>query len=277
MRKILLSTAMLITLFSACKKDDQPVEAPAEVPEVKLFNMLDGGSTKEYSLLSYDTGRGQINYFILNTFLRLSPGYDENGRLATMNSNTVADPSIMQRTGTFSYDASNRLVIINQVSPTSWLRVSYDSLAYNSNGTLAAIYHSEGTDAFDSKEGLVWDSEGNLVARYVLPISGGATTNDTISSTTYTYDEAKNFMGKPADLFMFNLKEGLSWLSVNNPLTQVTSYPSGDSIVTVTNAYTYDASNYPATMDRVRKATQSGMALYNDSAHYTIRYLVPEQ
>jgi len=280
MRKILLSAVLLTSLFASCKKDDAPVtEDP--IPKDRVFYTLDGGNMKNYTMLQLDD-KQRVDYYIIadlnrNYYFRQDPIFDAEGRMTGINTNTEADPSALLKTVTFAYNSNNKLVIINHISPITWDLLSYDSLVYNSEGKLAAIYHSKLNNdafAFYSKETMVWDSKSNIIARHILPLSGDTESKDTISTAAYTYDDAINFMIKPADLFVMDLNNGITWLSANNPLTQVTRYPAGDSVVTISNLYTYDRGNYPDSVFRTRKATQGGAEVYNNTSKFAIKYKI---
>lgn len=282
----MLTAAILATLFTSCKKDGQPAETSLEVHENKamtlIFNEDDLG---EFTILSYTNTF--INYFVQSNtresfYLRQAPAYDSSGnyntRISKVNANTAADASILQLTSTYSYNQAGKLMTINQVSPTTGEKLSYDSLAYageTEKEMLAAVYRSKKTGpstfSFYSKDVVVRDGKNNVIARYLLSMADGRET-DTVSTTVYTYDDAKAIMYQPGGLYLFDLKDGITWTSVNNPLTAETYYPAGDSVITVTNVYTYDTDKYPSKIQRTRKARYAGVEVYSKQSKYSVKY-----
>lgn len=286
MRRLMLPAVLFATLFISCKKDGQPAETSLEVHDNKamtlIFNEDDLG---EFTILSYSNTF--INYFVQSNtresfYLRQAPAYDSSGnydtRIAKVNANTAADASILLLTSTYTYNQSGQLLTINQVSPTTGEKLSYDSLVYageTDKVLLSAIYRSRKTGpsgfSFYSKDVVVRDNKDNVIARHMLAMAGGRET-DTLSTTVYTYDDAKAMMHQPGGLYLFDLKDGITWSSVNNPVTEETYYPAGDSVVTITNVYTYDSDKYPSKIRRTRKTIYAGVEVYNQSSKYAVKY-----
>ncbi|UPK68237.1 hypothetical protein [Chitinophaga filiformis] len=268
MKKYLLSAAVLAVLCTACKKD-------APVPTERFFlSMVDDNRSEIISVGGYNKLKmpGSFSIFDENLAYYSVPIY-ENGRLTqvfaaeTRYENSLANA--------YRYNDAGKAFRVDFYS--SGIMDRYDSLAYDNNGQLVTIYHRKITYGADypfgiyKKDVLVWDTSGNVTQLHTIQIQNGAEGKDTLT-TSYTYDKKVNFMGKPAALFMLNYERGITYLSANNMLTQVTAYPTGDSVKSVTNVYTYDNENYPVEVKISKKTIRAGVTTSGKTTDFKISY-----
>lgn len=268
MKKCLLSAAVLATLCTACKKDTP------EPTERMFSSMIDEAAAESITVSAYNKLKMPVRLSILDndTKYDVAPVY-ENGRLTQVFGGISRYDTYL--THVYKYNDAGQAYRVDLY--TSGIIDRYDSLAYDNKGHLATIYHKKLSYSVDypfgiyKKDVLVWDTTGNITHQHTIQIKNGQEAKDT-TTTSYTYDNKINFLGKPAALFMINYDKGITYLSANNLLTQVTIYPTGDSTTSVTNVYTYDNENYPVTAKVNKKTTQGGVTLSDRTTDFKISY-----
>jgi hypothetical protein len=268
MKKRLFSAAVVAILCTACKKDTP------EPTERMFSSMIDETAVESISVRGYNKLKMPVLLSTLNKDLEYNavPVY-ENGRLTQVFGGRPRYDNYL--TNVYKYNDVGQAFRVDLYS--SGIIDRYDSLAYDNNGHLATIYHKKLSYSVDypfgiyKKDVFVWDTTGNITQLHTVQIKNGQESKDT-TTTSYTYDDKINFMGKPAELFMLNYENGITWLSANNMLTQVTVYPTGDSVKSVTNVYTYDSENYPVTVKVNKRTTQGGAILSDRTADFKINY-----
>lgn len=258
MKKLLFSAAALAVLFAACKDDDTNPTPQA----TKLFlNLVRGtdsiGATYNSSnkIAKYDlvdSREGGHSYY--------NEAVYENNRLVKLNSSDES-PTALLLSQSYDYNAAGRVERIKFYEDDG-TQGGYDSLAYDNNGRLAALYTGNGSAGgttglnFHEKYAFVWDSKGNITRQYVIPITDGAETKDTVT-TIYTYDDKVNYVAKQPEIFLMEPEGPAFALSANNIVTEITVW---DEFTTeeYINEYTYDEDNYPVTKKSAGKYTYNG-------------------
>jgi len=269
MKKCLLSATVLAILCTACKKDTP------EPTERMFISMIDETATESISVSDYNKLKMPVRFSILDKdqTYDVAPVY-ENGRLTQVFGGKARYDTYL--THVYKYNDAGKPYRVDLY--TSGIIDRYDSLAYDNEGHLGTIYHKKLSYSVDypfgiyKKDVLVWDTAGNITHMHTIQIKNGQEAKDT-TTTSYTYDNKINFLGKPAALFMINYDKGITYLCANNMLTQLTTYPTGDSATSVTNVYTYDNEHYPVTAKVNKKTTQSGVTLSDRTTDFKISYV----
>ncbi len=273
MKKLLLSTLVLTVLFVACGKDKEP-------PTLKVFLSMNTGDQAPYQYLNVH-GYNVIKKPVGFSFLEVEGGLSfaiageakyENERLAQLDTGVVTTGTSVKYM--YKYDDAGKVV---KVVFFTNVPVRYDSLVYDNNNRLRSIYCRNQTYGLEypfgiyKKDTLIWDNKGNVTQHYSFPVLNGKEGKDTII-TSYTYDDKKNFLGSPKELFLLNYEKGIYYSSANNMLTQSTKYTASDSVITTTNTFTYDGENDPATLKRHRRFMKGGTELFSETADFRIFY-----
>lgn len=272
MKKLLFSAAALAALFTACKDDDT---TPTPQATKLLLNIV-----SEYDSIS-------LTYNANNKIARFesvalagenaayySEAVYENGKMTKLLASDES-PTALVLAQTYDYNATGSLLRINFFSANGQ-RDQYDSVAYDNNGRVAALYLSEHADggttqsAFYEKCLFVWDGKGNVAKQHVIKITDGKETTDTVT-TAFTYDDKVNFAAKQFELHLLEPESVAFALSANNILTEKTEY--SDYTETDTNEYTYDEDNYPVTQKNTSQSIQNGQVVYTRVANNKIRYI----
>jgi len=268
MKKCLLSAAVLAILCTACKKDTpEPTERMFQ--SMVTDNLSEMTSVKGYNKLKMPVLLSLVDK---DQEYNATPVY-ENGRLTQVFGGKPLYDNYL--TNVYRYDDAGKAFRVDLYA--SGILDRYDSLAYDNNGHLVTIYHKKLSYSIDypfgiyKKDVLVWDTSGNITQLHTVEIKNGQEAKDT-TTTSYTYDNKINFLGKPAALFMLNYEKGITYLSANNALSQVTVYPAGDSVKSVTNVYTYDNENYPVTVKVNKKTVTAGTTTSDKTTDFKINY-----
>jgi hypothetical protein len=274
MKKLLLSAIVLTVLFLACKKEPAP-------PTMKVFLSMMANDEGQYlKILGYNAIKKPAGISILEKdetgeeFRTFGDAKYENERLSQLDTGQIDIGTSVKYMYKYDDLDSNKVV---KVTFFTIVPVRYDSLVYNGNNRLRAIYcrnHTFGIEypfGIYKKDTLIWDNNGNITKHYSIPVVNGKEGKDTII-TSYTYDDKVNFLGMAKELFLLNYEKGISYLSANNVLTQSMRYVANDSVITTTNVYTYDGENDPATVKTNRKVTKAGTELYNKTTDFNIIY-----
>ncbi|SHN11349.1 hypothetical protein [Chitinophaga sp. CF418] len=276
MKKRLLSAVVLVILSIACEKND-----PAK-PTLKVFQSIYNAQADEgIGILQGYNKLKMPNAFRIMEIDNNGLVYDhfgapvyENGRLTQVFVSKLWNYD-QRLTNAYSYNDVGKVSRVDIYS--GGIIDRYDSLDYDANGHLTAIYHKTITYGADypfgiyKKDLLVWDSSGNITRLHTLEIKNRQESKDTVT-TSYTYDDKANFMSKPSAIFLLNYERGITYLSANNMLTQVTVYPTGDSTTTTTNVYTYDNENDPVTAKAHKKKIRAGVTLFEKVTDFKISY-----
>jgi hypothetical protein len=135
---------------------------------------------------------------------------------------------------------------------------TYDSLAYNDAGKLAASYHFGRQPASGAWENTgyqqyTWDGEGNVSQLDNYGKQPGYSKFVNTSSVTYTYDNKLNPQQQQPELGSL-LDAGAANLSTHNILTETISSINSSGTITNTYTYAYNGGKYP-----VRGTYTSGM------------------
>lgn len=264
MKQLFMSAVALGLLFTACKKDDKTTTTPKPdtdtvVTPVKLLAKII--SKTDSTIFTYDTTKNLALYEAYwldeNSSHYIKPVYENNKVTALMSG---ADKnSLTVKAMTFQYNTAGKLVSSVLYDIDDQTPNQFDSLAYDANGRVAALYIAEqpteaGHLAFFEKTAFEWDSKGNVVKSYYIRIEDGVESKDT-STTVYTYDDKVNFKAKQPVFFLFDLETVQGTLSANNMLTQSISF--SDYKETKEVVYTYDEENYPVTIKTTRKTVNN--------------------
>lgn len=272
MKKLLLSAIILTVLFVSCKKDPEP-------PTKKVFlSMIASDYDQWLNLLAYNAIKKPAGFSVLEEdetgkeFITMGDPIYENERLTQLDTGRYSTGKSVKYM--YKYDGAGKVV---KVTFFVTVPVRYDSLVYDDNNRLRAIYCRKQTYGLEypfgifKKDTLIWDNKGNITTSYSVSVLNGKEGEDTVM-TSYTYDNSANFLGTPTELFLLNYEKGISYLSANNLLTQSTRYVANDSVITTTNAYTYDREDDPATVKTNKKVTKAGTELYNKTTDFKISY-----
>jgi len=268
MKKLFLSAAALVVLFAACSKDDDN-----NTPTTKkyLLHMLSAEDSVE---VKYDAANNIKEVGAYSDSKEISSLTYENGKLTKKSSSVNDGP--LRLVETFDYNSAGKLLRTN-FYVSDGMKSRYDSLAYDANGRLIALYElgSEinGTYKIRTKYAYSWDSKGNINREVRVAVADGVETKDS-SITDYTYDDKVNFAAKQPEFFLLEADEPTFGLSVNNIIKSVhTTNTNPGYVLTVTELYTYDEDGYPVTQKETEKETQDGTEVHTYEQSYRYRYI----
>jgi hypothetical protein len=272
MKKLLFSAAALAVLFVACKDDDTN---PTPQTTKLFLNLVRG--TDSISV-TYNANNKIARLDLADNRVGGHPYFNEavyeNNRLVKLNYSDES-PTALHLAQSYDYNAAGHVERIKFYEEDG-TPGGYDSLAYDNAGHLVAIYTGNGpvggaTDLnFNEKFAFVWDSKGNITKEYVIPITDGVETKDSVT-TTYTYDDKVNYVAKQPEIFLMEPGGAAFALSANNIVTEKTVW-NETTTQEYTNDYTYDEDNYPVTKKSTGKYTYNG-GVSTKEEYTKIRYI----
>lgn len=258
MKKLLFSAAALAVLFAACKDDDTN---PTPQTTKLFLNLVRG--TDSISV-TYNANNKIVRLDLADNRVGGHPYFNEavyeNNRLVKLNYSDES-PTALHLAQSYDYNAAGHVEKIKFYEEDGTLG-GYDSLTYDNTGRLAALYTGNGSVGgttglnFHEKYAFLWDSKGNITKQYVIPITDGVETKDTVT-TVYTYDDKVNYVAKQPEIFLMEPESPAFALSANNIVTEKTVW-SETTTEEYTNEYTYDEDNYPVTKKSTGKYTNNG-------------------
>lgn len=276
MIRLLLATVTFILLLSACNKE-------SVLPGEKVFSGTN--NTENGYNVSYDYDKHNRVVGVTIKALNNNPEnfhsemirFDSTGKISFTYA-SEDQLSFGRIAKQMEYDTSGSMRKIRLYSYYSSLVDGYDSLAYDNAGRVIAVYHYkiDGIVApflLTRKDVLERDTKGNVTTRYTTPIYRNVESKD-VTVTTYTYDDRPNYLGSSFSHFILDQQESAGWSSANNMLTKTVKYPKGDTVLTFTNVYTYDAANMPTARDENKKITVAGNVASNVNTHYKLVYKI---
>ncbi|QHS59888.1 hypothetical protein [Chitinophaga agri] len=276
MIRLLLATLTFTLLLSACSKNEG-------LQGEKVFSGMN--NTESGYDVSYDYDKHKRVVGVTVKDLNNNPEnyhsemirFDSTGRISFTYA-SEDQLSFGRIAKQMEYDTSGSMRKIRLYSYYSSLVDGYDSLGYDNAGRVIAVYHYkiDGIVApflLTRKDVLERDAKGNVTTRYSTPVYRNVESKD-VTVTTYTYDDRPNYLGSSFSHFILNQEENAGWSSANNVLTKTIRYPKGDTIVTYTNVYTYDAANRPTARDENKKMTVAGNLTSNVNTHYQMVYKI---
>ncbi|TWV99164.1 hypothetical protein [Chitinophaga pinensis] len=274
MKRILLSAAVLGLFFTACKDDETNTPQP-DVP-VKLL----AKETSKYdsTVLTYDAGKklSLYKYYGFDSdddIMVAKPSYENNQLIAFLtgpNEQTATHKAVA-----FGYNTAGKVFTVNFYDVEDGSLNQYDSIAYNADGRVSAVYIAEKVAVvnhlgFFEKNVFEWDAKGNVVKTHRIAFADGKEATDT-TTTILTYDDKVNYTAKQLELYLIDVEEVAASLSANNILTATTQFELSKQ--TITNVYTYDAENYPITKISTRKEVQGGIEIGSSVDNRTMIYI----
>lgn len=266
MKKLFLSAAALVVLFAACSKDDDN-----NTPDTAKKYLLHITSPKDSMEFTYDAANNvqKIGYYSPDD-TEISELTYENGKL-TKKSSSV-NGAAMKLLQTFDYNSAGKLLRVSfYVSGTTKSR--YDSLVYDANGRLTALYELSTDAKIWSKYAYIWDSKGNVTRQVLLDVTDGVESKDS-SITDYTYDNKVNYAFRQPELSLLDVEDPALRLSTNNIIKSVeTSNTNPGYNLTVTEEYTYDEDGFPVTQKETEKETQDGTVVHTVENSFKYRYI----
>lgn len=273
MNKLYLSAIALGMLFTACKDDKTnpepaatPVKLVAKIIAVNDSILFDYNASRQLALYQdHQLEEGQVVY--------IKPVY-ENNKITSLLTGETSN-SLTLKAMTIQYNSAGNVLSADSYDPGDATPNQFDSIAYDGNGRIAAMYTAEKTAVtghlgFFEKDVFEWDAKGNVVKRYEISIVDGKVTSDT-TTTVYTYDDKVNFQAKQPEFYVFDLEEVAGALSANNMLTEVRT--AANNTQTTTVEYTYDEDNYPVTMKRTWKLQQGGTEMSSMIENSKLTYI----
>jgi len=265
MKKLFLSAAALVVLFAACSKDD---DNTPDTSKKYLTHVLSSGDSVE---LTYDAANNikKVGYYSEDD-TEISELTYENGKLTSKSSSV--NGAAMKLLQTFDYNSAGKLLRVNfYVSGTTKSR--YDSLVYDANGHLTALYELSADSKIWNKYAYIWDSKGNITREVLVNVTDGVESKDS-TITDYTYDNKVNYASRQPEFFLLEADNPTLGLSANNFIKSVeTSNKRPGYIMTVTEEYTYDEDGYPVTQKEVEQETQDGAVVHTSEYSYRYRYI----
>jgi hypothetical protein len=276
MKQSFLCLAVLSLLFAACKKNESTPPPPVAVIKY-LQSTVDAKGDSIAIEFNIDKSiykamrfsKGEDSFFVV------IPDYLPGGLLATMaaTANPNYTETYLYRTLTYN-DVSKPLLISFYNADISISHI--DSIAYNSEGLLAAVNYYEYNTGTKQKTLLkkyayTWDAKGKNIIKQDVYIP---TASEPVLTTNYTFDDKINPALKVIGYYIVNFDEeqvaGL--LSANNVLTSATSSSTDAYTASDNNTYSYDEDDYPVVMTLRSKSQYPGEELRSDSvvlrAHY---------
>ncbi|MCF6406846.1 hypothetical protein L3C95_28365 [Chitinophaga filiformis] len=268
MKKLLFSAAALVVLFAACSKDDD------NTPQSGKKYLLHILSEEDSLEITYDAAYNMKKIGNYSTSTEITELTYENGKL-TKKSGSY-DGGEMKLIETFDYNSAGKLLRTN-FFVSSGARSRYDSLAYDANGRVTALYElgSEigGTYKIRHKYAYIWDSKGNVTRTVLLAVTDGVESKDS-SITDYTYDDKVNFASRQPEFFALEVEDPAFGLSVNNVVKSIeTSNTNPGYVLTVTEQFTYDEDGYPVTRKEVETETLNGTVVHTYEDAFRYRYI----
>jgi antitoxin component YwqK of YwqJK toxin-antitoxin module len=271
MKKLCLSAAALVVLFAACSKDDD--NTPQTPAKKYLLHMISADDSVE---VTYDAAYNmkKISAYSDANSAEISELTYENGKLTKKSASYAG--SEMKLIQSFDYNSAGKLLRANfYVSGVTVSR--YDSLAYDANGRLTALYEFssdiDGSYKIWNKYVYTWDSKGNITREVRVAMPAGVESKDS-SITDYTYDNKVNYASRQPEFFLLEADDPTFGLSANNILKSVhTTNTNPGFVSTVTEEYTYDEDGYPVTQKETEKETQDGTVVYSSEDSYRYRYI----
>ncbi|MBW8683246.1 hypothetical protein [Chitinophaga rhizophila] len=276
MRKLLLSTAIFATLFTACNKEET-------LPGDKVFASMNAetGFYQKSLSYSYDKYKRVMTVQRMDVTNNVEKFYSEVIRFDTTGKASFTYVSTEQehvgmKAKELEYDSYGRVSKLKLFSSYSGLIEGYDSVAYDNLDRVTALYHYkiDGVMApylLAKKDIYIRDSRGNVTVSYSIPVIRNVQSQDT-TTVAYTYDDKSNYQGMTIANFIVNQSESASWSSANNVVTKTITNPAGDSILTVTNVYTYGTDNYPTALHQTEKWTINGNGRPAVTTSYQLKY-----
>jgi len=265
MKKLFFSAAALVVLFAACSKDD---DNTPDTSKKYLTHVLSSGDSVE---LTYDAANNikKVGYYSEDD-TEISELTYENGKLTSKSSSV--NGAAMKLLQTFDYNSAGKLLRVNfYVSGTTKSR--YDSLVYDANGHLTALYELSADSKIWNKYAYIWDSKGNITREVLVNVTDGVESKDS-TITDYTYDNKVNYASRQPEFFLLEADNPTLGLSANNFIKSVeTSNKRPGYIMTVTEEYTYDEDGYPVTQKEVEQETQDGTVVHTSEYSYRYRYI----
>lgn len=270
MKKILFSAVALVTLFTACSKDE---DKTAGEPFVYKYLLSRVSKTDSLSVI-YDADlliSGIVHKEVLENGTVASsyiqPVY--GGHIVSLKEGEDEDNLV--KTRSYEYNASTgNLTKFNYLSAAGEI-TSFDSLFYNAKGQVAGYYSGSGKGeltSYTSKTTFTWNHIGNLTKEVEIAMVDNEETKDS-TLTVYTYDDKKNSLARLTSFYMIDPQDAAATLSPNNILTSVRQNSNYKDAVT--NVYTYDQDGYPATQ-KLTEVFSSGSTETKYTNEYTLRY-----
>jgi len=270
MKKILFSAVALVTLFTACSKDD---DKNATQPFTYKYLLSRASKTDSLSVI-YDADL--LVTGILHTEKLENGTVDSSylepvyaGHIVALNEGRNAEELV--KTRSYEYNATSGLLTKFNYLTAQGTISSYDSIFYNAKGQVGGYYSGSGkgeTVNYESKTSFTWDSNGNLTKEVKVAMADNEETTDS-TLTVYTYDDKKNYLVRLTAFYTIDPQDAATTLSTNNILTSVTQNSNYKDAVT--NVYTYDADGYPVT-HKLTEVFTSGSTESTYTDEYTLRY-----
>lgn len=183
----------------------------------------------------------------------------ENGKLVkTLFTDGDGTPSLFS---TFTYSAKGQVEKINYFQGD--VISSYDSLVYNTAGQITARYFfnkEDGQAAFENHncQLYTWDAKGNITAMENMGRLSNKAAFAVSSAVSYTYDSKPNAHHSIPSL-SYIIDVAPSNLSANNILSESISLAAGSSVVNKYE-YTYNAAQYPVKVTAKYAGTKDAVA-----------------
>jgi len=271
---MLFSAVALVTLFTACSKDDDKTIDPPMAKKFLVSRVSDSGDSLGITYDSTFRVTGAVNTQTAGgntTYSYYTKAVYENGKIVEVTFGEKADAiSGRQR---YQYNAAGKLVLSSYYSSSSNEISSYDSLVYDANGRVAGYVSGDITDgvrSYYSKTNVIWDNKGNVIAEQEMQIEDGTVSKDT-TFTTYTYDDKVNYIAKQPEFYFLEPEDIAFALSANNIKTSIRQSATSKDVFT--NEYTYDADGYPVTQKETEEYSYGGETPSKRVNDYKIRYI----
>lgn len=258
MRSQLLSLLGIMVLYASCSKDNGSND-PVPEPEVSLtissylspwdstaLEYNPDGTLRRFANISFDGLPPDTSLFIY-------PFY-ENGQMKRYNFTRDINDPIGKTTGVLAYNSAGQVVQI--AHPESTSGTAYDSLVYNNQGQLTAIYAFTSAAKADTTVNFYTWEKNNLVKNVVTnAYIDGVTKKWATTTWTYRYEDKPSPYGSMARYAYF--LGDPQYLSVNNKVEESFSTTNGFS-GTTTYTYEYNSDNYPVSAVRTVSLTLAG-------------------
>lgn len=276
MKKLLLSAAALIIIFAACSKDDDK-NTPQTPAKKYLLNMT---SSEDSVDMTYDAAYSMktiFDYTLYDKSTVLSEFVYENGKPTRKMNSVDGEAALLSQV--YEYNSAGKLLKVNHYTLYNGFKSHYDSLAYDANGRLTAVYEHvpdndpdvNSTYHIQSKLAIIWDDKGNVIR--TADVSGPEGAKDSVI-TDFTYDDKVNFASRQPEFFLqkpINAGFGLSANNVIKSVNRANSDPQ--NYITTTKEYTYDEDGYPVTQKEVEKVMRGTVVASTREDNFKYRYI----